>query len=128
VAPAAGAAAIRGDSAAALRYTLAAGPFAAAGRPEVSAMADSRPGAAAGAAFGLALLFATGGFGFVLVMQAARLGVEAPAPRQRAPEVIPEAAPEGARPAEPAQAPAPHERPRAGAADEERGPGGWEGE
>jgi hypothetical protein len=68
---------------------------------------------AAGAVFGLALLFATGAFGFLLLFQAVRLNADLPAPRPPAPA----ATDFDSHPAEPVEvappeAPQPHPAPR----------------
>jgi hypothetical protein len=68
---------------------------------------------AASAAFGLALLFATGAFGFLLLVQAVRLNADLPAPRRPVPAAtdFDSPAPEPVEVAVP-EAPAPHPAPR----------------
>jgi hypothetical protein len=77
-------------------------------------MSGSQAGAkAAAVAFGVALLFATGGFGFLLLFQAVRLNADRPAPRQPVPAAADFDA-HGPEPVEvaPPEAPEPHPAPR----------------
>jgi hypothetical protein len=92
-------------------------------------MSGSQAGAkAAAVAFGVALLFATGGFGFLLLFQAVRLNSDLPPPRQPVPAAA-ELELLGPEPTEVAvpEAPEPHPAPRK-TSPSAPAPAAWEGD